>query len=74
MPLSFVGSSKCYTFVKFITLTLYQQNYSMSTEFLYLFVDTARHILRVQLIISFPFYIFVNYFVTNWRNYSSIYY
>ena len=31
MSLSFVGSSKCYTFVKFVTV--YQQNLALSTDF-----------------------------------------
>ena len=33
MSLSFVGSSKCYTFVKFVTVTLYQQTYTLSIDF-----------------------------------------
>ncbi len=33
MSLSFVGSSKCYIFVKFVTATLYQQNLALSIGF-----------------------------------------
>ena len=32
MRLSFVGSSKCYTFVNFVTLIFYQYIYRMSTD------------------------------------------
>ena len=34
MPLSFVGSFKCYIFVKFVTLILYQCLCVMSTDFI----------------------------------------
>ncbi len=33
MFLSFVGSSKCYTIINFVTVTLYQYDTSMSTYF-----------------------------------------
>lgn len=73
MSLSFVGSSKCYTIVKFVTLPLYQYDFTLSTGFLGFFPtspDLLQYFLTSGVIISL---FLLNYFVTFFPLYSILY-
>ncbi len=73
MSLSFVGSSKCYTIVKFVTLPLYQYDFTLSTGFLGFFPtspDLLHYFLTSGVIL--PLFL-LNYFVTFLLPYSLLY-
>lgn len=71
LHLSFVGSFKCYTFVKFVTFTLYQLAIRLSTSL----TDFSLTSLDSQKFLYYSFFLllsicFINYFVTFYRKYS----
>ena len=74
MSLSFVGSSKCYTIVKFVTMALYQQVITLSTDFT-VFFPTLPDLLQYFLTLNVIIFLYIlNYFVIFLPLYSLLFY